>query len=191
MSLVVEEGKESHCRKRLHIPENATIRKEFVKGSGPYLYAYWKENKRLRKKYIGKSWKDAPSILRKSPAQLAKFNFISSQAIKEGNKLAREYYNKISYKQVSIDWAYKVVVKNVLDCRLRKLADIMDTNGRSKGEPIESDNNDKRLAAASLTANIMDRIGLDYTNEQDINRFLDCKPGDPIFESLKLPKFKA
>src|SRR5690349_5537416 len=45
------------------IPENATIRKEYVKCGkeaceelhGPYYYAYWKdpESKKLKKKYIG------------------------------------------------------------------------------------------------------------------------------------------
>jgi hypothetical protein len=45
------------------IPENATIRKEYIKCGkeiceqkhGPYYYAYWKdpETKKLRKKYIG------------------------------------------------------------------------------------------------------------------------------------------
>jgi hypothetical protein len=47
------------------IPENATIRKEYIKCSkpfchrhkhGPYYYAYWKDpkNKKLKKKYIGR-----------------------------------------------------------------------------------------------------------------------------------------
>ena len=45
------------------IPENATIRKEYIKCGkercdiehGPYYYAYWKdpENKKLKKRYIG------------------------------------------------------------------------------------------------------------------------------------------
>jgi hypothetical protein len=60
-------------------PTNATIREEYVKcksfscsqcGSGicaesdvsgphgPYIYAYWKENKRVKKKYIGRSFED-------------------------------------------------------------------------------------------------------------------------------------
>ena len=49
------------------IPENATIRKEFVKCKkpncyrqqhGPYYYAYWKdpETRRLKKKYIGRNY---------------------------------------------------------------------------------------------------------------------------------------
>jgi hypothetical protein len=52
------------CNERAKsIPENATIRKEYVKCGkefceekhGPYYYAYWKdpESKKLKKKYIG------------------------------------------------------------------------------------------------------------------------------------------
>jgi hypothetical protein len=54
------------CQSRSNsIPKNATIRKEFVKCKkrncyrrlhGPYYYAYWKDpnNKKLKKKYIGR-----------------------------------------------------------------------------------------------------------------------------------------
>jgi hypothetical protein len=58
-------SKEIACSNRAKsIPENATIRKEFIKCGktpcyhgkhGPYYYAYWKdpETKKLKKKYIG------------------------------------------------------------------------------------------------------------------------------------------
>ena len=44
------------------IPSNASIRQEYVKCGnpdcqnqhGPYLYAYWKEDKKLNKRYLGK-----------------------------------------------------------------------------------------------------------------------------------------
>ncbi|MGB6591943.1 MAG: hypothetical protein WBE68_10590 [Candidatus Nitrosopolaris sp.] len=47
----------------LEIPPNATIRQEYVRcgnpecqnSHGPYLYAYWKQNKKLNKKYVGKN----------------------------------------------------------------------------------------------------------------------------------------
>lgn len=55
------------------VPPNATIRSEQVKCGkypcfrcphGPYYYAYWKENGKLKKKYIGTkydiSWKKQP-----------------------------------------------------------------------------------------------------------------------------------
>jgi NAD(P)-dependent dehydrogenase (short-subunit alcohol dehydrogenase family) len=50
----------------LEIPPNATIRQEYVKCDdpdcqnlhGPYLYAYWKQDKKLKKRYIGKNFQD-------------------------------------------------------------------------------------------------------------------------------------
>jgi len=46
------------------IPLNATIRQEYVKCGnpdcqnlhGPYLYAYWKQDKKLNKRYVGKNF---------------------------------------------------------------------------------------------------------------------------------------
>jgi hypothetical protein len=60
----IELKKQSSISRAKSIPENATIRKEYVKCGktpcyhgkhGPYYYAYWKdlETKRLKKKYIG------------------------------------------------------------------------------------------------------------------------------------------
>ena len=44
------------------IPPNATIRQEYVKCGnplhGPYLYAYWKQDKKLKKRYVGKNLED-------------------------------------------------------------------------------------------------------------------------------------
>jgi len=55
---------ESACANRAKsIPKNATIRKEYVNCKkpncyrdrihGPYYYAYWREGKKIKKKYIG------------------------------------------------------------------------------------------------------------------------------------------
>ena len=60
----IESKKQSSISRAKLIPENATIRKEYVKCGktpcyhgkhGPYYYAYWKdpETKKLKKKYIG------------------------------------------------------------------------------------------------------------------------------------------
>jgi hypothetical protein len=62
------------------IPENATIRKEYVKCKkpnchrkqhGPYYYAYWKDSatKKLRKKYIGRYYFTADE---QKPEEIAK-----------------------------------------------------------------------------------------------------------------------
>jgi hypothetical protein len=53
------------------IPPNATIRQEYGKCDnpdcqdlhrphGPYLYAYWRQDKKLNKRYIGKKAEDLP-----------------------------------------------------------------------------------------------------------------------------------
>ena len=59
------EQTESRKKKHKSIPENATIRKEYVKCNnefccscphGPYYYAYWRSNgKKLNKKYLGRN----------------------------------------------------------------------------------------------------------------------------------------
>jgi hypothetical protein len=60
----IESKKQSSISRAKSIPENATIRKEYVRCGkvlcyhgkhGPYYYAYWKdhETKKLKKKYIG------------------------------------------------------------------------------------------------------------------------------------------
>jgi hypothetical protein len=60
----IESKKQSSISRAKSIPENATIRKEYVKCGktpchhgkhGPYYYAYWKDpgTKKLKKKYIG------------------------------------------------------------------------------------------------------------------------------------------
>ncbi|GIU72264.1 MAG: hypothetical protein KatS3mg003_1743 [Candidatus Nitrosocaldaceae archaeon] len=46
----------------LDIPDSATLRYEYVyvnnKRYGPYLYAYYREGKKLKKRYLGKSYND-------------------------------------------------------------------------------------------------------------------------------------
>jgi len=50
----------------LEIPPNATVRQEYVKcgnpdcqnSHGPYFYAYWKQDKKLKKRYVGKNLED-------------------------------------------------------------------------------------------------------------------------------------
>jgi hypothetical protein len=60
----VESKRQSSINRAKLVPENATIRKEYIKCGktpcyhgkhGPYYYAYWKdpETKKLKKKYIG------------------------------------------------------------------------------------------------------------------------------------------
>ena len=88
------------------IPLNATIRQEYVKCGnpdcqklhGPYFYAYWKQDKKLNKRYVGKHLEDfrlrkIAKVVKLKPSILIKFKFIEQQASK-GNVLAKEYLEK-------------------------------------------------------------------------------------------------
>jgi hypothetical protein len=116
------------------IPMNATIRQEFIKRGkpdciekhGPYLYAYWKDNNnRLRKKYVGKSWEDY-KLRTKARVygipynEYRKSEFITNQA-NNGNQLAKDYFEKLHRKKVSVDWAYRRIRHKIIDDRLQKI----------------------------------------------------------------------
>ena len=83
----------------LEIPPNATIRQEYVKCGnpdcqnlhGPYLYAYWKQDKKLKKIYVGKNFEDfmirkLAKEIKLRPSQLIKLKFIQQETSK-GNAL--------------------------------------------------------------------------------------------------------
>jgi hypothetical protein len=66
------------------LPENATIRKEYVKCGkpcclwehGPYYYAYWRDSnaKKLKKKYIGSYLQQAKEKLQNSGGKSQEYN---------------------------------------------------------------------------------------------------------------------
>jgi hypothetical protein len=108
----------------LEIPLNATIRQEYVKcgnpdcenSHGPYLYAYWKQDKRLKKRYLGKNLEEfrlrkLAKEIKLRPSQLIKFKFIQQETSKD-NVLATQYLEKLRKEEVSIDWAYRVLISN-------------------------------------------------------------------------------
>jgi hypothetical protein len=83
----------------LDIPPNATIIQEYVKYGNPdcqnshgqYLYAYWKQDKKLKKRYVGKNFEDfmirkIAKEIKLKPSQYTKFRFIQEEAGK-GNLL--------------------------------------------------------------------------------------------------------
>src|SRR5215471_1152640 len=122
----------------LEIPLNATIRQEYVKcgdpdcqnSHGPYLYAYWKQDKRLKKRYVGKSLKDfglrkIAKEIKVKPSQLIKFKFIEQQASKD-NVLAKQYLEKLRKEEVSIDWAHRVLITSIRQQRMLKMMTIAD-----------------------------------------------------------------
>ena len=108
----------------LEIPPNATIRQEFIRcgnldcqnSHGPYLYAYWKQDKKLRKLYVDKNLEDfrlrkIAKEIKVKPSQLIKLKFIQQEASK-GNVLAKQYLEKLRKEEVSIDWAHRVLINN-------------------------------------------------------------------------------
>jgi hypothetical protein len=120
------------------IPLNATIRQEYVKcgnpdcgtSHGPYLYAYWKEGKKLKKRYVGKNFEDfairkIAKEVKLKPNQYIKFMFIEQEASK-GNALAKQYLEKLRKEEVSIDWAHRVLINSIRQQRMLKMMAIAD-----------------------------------------------------------------
>src|ERR1700758_1194834 len=122
----------------LDIPPNATIRQEYVKcgnpdcqtSHGPYLYAYWKQDKKLRKRYVGKNFDDfrlrkLAKEIKLRPNQLIKLKFIQEEADR-GNLLAKQYLEKLRNEEVSIDWAHRVLINSIRQQRMLKMMAIAD-----------------------------------------------------------------
>ena len=88
------------------IPPNATIRQEYIrcgrpdcqKSHGPYLYAYWKQDKKLKKRYVGKKLEDfklreIAKEVKLRPSKIIKSKFIEQEASR-GNELAKQYLER-------------------------------------------------------------------------------------------------
>jgi hypothetical protein len=72
---------------------------------GLYLYAYWKQDKRLKKRYVGKNLehfglRKIVKEIKVKPSQLIKLKFIEKQANK-GNAVAKQYLEKLRKEEVS------------------------------------------------------------------------------------------
>jgi hypothetical protein len=160
------------------IPPNATIRQEYVKcgnpdcqiSHGPYLYAYWKQDKKLKKRYVGKNFDDfrlrkiAKEIKLKS-SLLIKFKFIEEQASK-GNALAKQYVEKLRKEEVSIDWAHRVLINSICEQRMLKMMAIAD-------DRHFSDQNQNDLV--DFIASDMQKQGSDANNEDNLDSYLNTK----------------
>jgi hypothetical protein len=144
----------------MEIPSNATIRQQYVKCSnsqcqkkhGPYLYAYWKEGNKTKSRYVGKKLEDYD--FRKiakdydlRPSQLLKFKFIKQEASR-GNVLAKQYFEKLKNKKVSIDWAHRVLIN------------------RSRVNPEQAE-------LIKFIVSEMKKEGLDPSNEEDLRGYLN------------------
>jgi hypothetical protein len=151
----------------LEIPPNATIRQEYVKcgnpdcqnSHGPYLYAYWKQDKKLNKKYVGKNLeafrlRKLAKEMKVRPSQLVKLKFIQREASKD-NVLAKQYLEKLRKEEVSIDWAYRVLINNIRQQRMLKMMAIADSRHFSYDNEIE---------LVQFIASEMQKEGLDLNN---------------------------
>ena len=132
-----------------NIPVNATIRQEYVKcgnpdcqnSHGPYFYAYWKQDKKLKKRYVGKNLEDfglrkIAKQIKLKPSQYTKFIFIQEEADK-GNPLAEQYLEKLRKEEVSIDWAHRVLITSIRQQRMLKMMAIADDRYFSYDSEVE------------------------------------------------------
>jgi hypothetical protein len=162
----------------LDVPPNATIRQEYVKcgnpdcqnSHGPYLYAYWKHDKKLNKRYVGKNLEDfairkIAKEIKLRPSQLIKLKFIQQEAFK-GNVLAKQYLEKLRKEEVSIDWAYRVLINSIRQQRMLRMMPIADSRHFSYDNEIE---------LLQFIASEMQKEGLDLNNEKNLDSYLKTK----------------
>ena len=137
---------------------------------GPYLYAYWKQDKKLRKLYVGKNPEDfnlrkIAKEMKVRPSQLIKFNFIQEEANK-GNLLPIQYLEKLRKEEVSIDWAHRVLINSIRQQRMLKMMAIADD--RHFSYQNEDD-------LVDFIASEMRKEGLDLNNEENLDSYLNTK----------------
>ncbi|MGC2573544.1 MAG: hypothetical protein WA364_18680 [Candidatus Nitrosopolaris sp.] len=162
----------------LEIPPNATIRQEYVKcgdpdcqnSHGPYLYAYWKQDKKLKKRYVGKYLEDfairkIAKEVKLKPSQYSKFGFIQEEADRS-NPLAKQYLEKLRKEEVSIDWAHRVLINSIREQRMLKMMAIADDRHFSYDNEIE---------LVQFIAAEMQKEGLDVNNEENLDSYLNTK----------------
>ena len=160
------------------IPLNATIRQEYVKCGdpdcqnhhGPYLYAYWKHDKKLNKRYVGKNLEDfrlrkIAKQIKVKPSLIIKFKFIEEQASK-GNVLAKQYLEKLRKEEVSIDWAHRVLISSIRQQRMLKMMAIADNRNFSYQNEDE---------LVDFIAAEMQKEGLDLNNGDNLDSYLNTK----------------
>jgi hypothetical protein len=164
--------------KNREIPPNATIRQEFIRcgildcqnSHGPYLYAYWKQDKKLRKLYVGKNLEDfrlrkLAKEIKLRPSQLIKLKFIQQEASKD-NVLAGQYLEKLRKEEVSIDWAHRVLISSIRQQRMLKMMAIADNRHFSFDNEIE---------LVQFIASEMQKEGLEVNNEENLDGYLNTK----------------
>ena len=160
------------------IPPNATIRREYVKcgnldcqnSHGPYLYAYWKHDKKLNKRYVGKNLENfrlrkIAKEIKVKPSQLIKLKFIQQETSKD-NVLAKQYLEKLRIEEVSKDWAHRVLINSIRQQRMLKMMAIADDRHFAYENEIE---------LVRFVASEMQKEGLEVNNEENLDSYLNTK----------------
>jgi hypothetical protein len=135
---------------------------------GPYLYAYWKQDKKLNKRYVGKSLqafrlRQIAKEIKLKPSQYLKFKFIEQQASR-GNVLAKQYLEKLRNEEASIDWAHRVLINSIRQQRILKMMAIAD----NKHFSYQNENH-----LVDFIASEMQKEGLDLNNEENLDSYLN------------------
>jgi hypothetical protein len=137
---------------------------------GPYLYAYWKEDKKLKKRYVGKNLEDfrlrkITKAIKLKSSLLIKFKFIELQASK-GNVQAKQYIDKLRKEEVSIDWAHRALIISIRQQRMLKMMTVTDN------KHFRYQNKDELV---NFIASEMQKEGLDLNNEENLDSYLNTK----------------
>jgi hypothetical protein len=137
---------------------------------GPYLYAYWKQDKKLKKRYVGKNFEDfairkIAKEVKLKPSQYSKFIFIQREADK-GNPLPKQYLEKLRKEEVSIDWAHRVLITSIRQQRMLKMMTIADDRHFS----YQNEND-----LVDFIASEMQKEGLDLNNEDNLDSYLNTE----------------
>jgi hypothetical protein len=133
-------------------------------------YAYWKEDKKLNKRYVGKNYeafrfRQIAKEIKLKPSLLIKFKFIEQQAGK-GNVLAKQYLEKLRNEQVSVDWAHRVLISSIRQQRMLKMMTIADDRHFS----YQNEND-----LVDFIASEMQKEGLELNNEENLDSYLNSK----------------
>jgi hypothetical protein len=135
-----------------------------------YLYAYWKQDKKLKKIYVGKNPEDftirkIAKEVKLRPSQYTKFKFIEQEAAKD-NVLAKQYLDKLRKEEVSIDWVHRVLINSIRQQRMLRMMTIAgDRHFRY----------DNEFELVQFIASEMRKEGLDPNNEENIDSYLNTK----------------
>jgi hypothetical protein len=133
----------------------------------PISHGYWKHDKKLNKRYVGKNLEDfrlrkIAKEIKLKPSLLIKFKFIEEQASK-GNILAKQYLEKLRKEEVSIDWAHRVLISSIRQQRMLKMIAIADDRHFSYDNEIE------------LVRFIASEMQKEGSNEEDLDSYLNTK----------------